>query len=87
MSLICSLANDAKRNRTVVVRPMWRARSMTSLASSGTVLVRTLSGVALAKEAAPESPKGSPSPESTSAPVTPSAPVRFTVLRGGKDVE
>jgi hypothetical protein len=42
---------------------------------------------ALAKETAPESPKGCPSPEPTSTTVTPSAPVRFTVLRGGKDVE
>jgi hypothetical protein len=42
---------------------------------------------ALAKETAPESPKGCPSPEPTPAPVTPSAPFRFTVLRGGKDVE
>lgn len=42
---------------------------------------------ALAKETAPESPKGCPSPKPTSTTVTPSAPVRFTVLRGGKDVE
>ena len=42
---------------------------------------------ALAKEMAPESPKGRPSPEPTPDPVTPAAPVRFTVLRGGKDVE
>jgi hypothetical protein len=41
---------------------------------------------ALAKETTPESPKGKPNPEPTPPPVTPSAPIRFTVLRGGKEL-
>jgi len=49
--------------------------------------VEELIVAALAKEPAPESPKGKPSPEFTPDPVTSTAPVRFTVLRGGKDVE
>ena len=49
--------------------------------------VEELVVAALAKETTPESPKGLPSPEPAPSPMTSSAPVRFTVLRGGKDVE
>jgi IS1 family transposase len=48
--------------------------------------VEELIVAALAKETTPESPKGRPSPEPTPAPMTPSVPVRFTVLRGGKEL-